>query len=82
MRTSADRSEGLPGDGWGGAEATQGFITASDLYLWTHIEAAGYRNIMGLMLQHPSKSSDAWTTTDMIFLEYPTLLYLAPAPFG
>lgn len=46
MRTSVERSSGLPGDEWAGAEAMQGFITASDLYLWTHIEAAGSRNIM------------------------------------
>lgn len=47
MRVSGAPTAGLPGDEWDEAEAMQGSISASDLYFWTHIEAAGSRNIMG-----------------------------------
>lgn len=38
---------GLSGDKWDGAEATKGFISATDLFLWTCMVAPGSRNIMG-----------------------------------
>ena len=44
MRTSVEQSADLPDDEWDGAEVTQGFNTPSDLYLWTHVEAAGSRS--------------------------------------
>ena len=44
VRTSVEQSADLPDDEWDGAEVTQGFITPSDLYLWTHVEAAGSRS--------------------------------------
>lgn len=47
MRLSEAPTAGMPGDEWDAAEAMQRSISASDLYLWTHIEAAGSRNIMG-----------------------------------
>lgn len=47
MRISGAPTAGLPSDEWDGAEAMQGSISASDLYLWTRIEVAGSRNIMG-----------------------------------
>lgn len=42
VRTSVEQSADLPGDEWDGAEV--GFITPSDVYLWTHVEAAGSRS--------------------------------------
>ena len=42
MRTSVEQSADLPDDEWDGAEV--GFITPSDLYLQTHVEAAGFRS--------------------------------------